>query len=71
MDKKVTIAVGVMLILSGCSSLMPRTTGSLCSVGPFITDPGATERLTRAEKEYQITLNEAGAQVCGWSPPRK
>jgi uncharacterized protein YceK len=64
------IALTALLALGGCASMMPRT-GSLCSVGPFVTDPGAAERLTRAEKEYQVTLNEAGAHICGWSPPKK
>lgn len=69
MDKAL-IAVLLLIAVSGCAMNMPRT-GSLCSVGPFITDPGATQRLTRAEKEYQVTLNTAGAQICGWTPPKK
>lgn len=67
MDK--AIAVAGVLLLAGCAH-NPSPTGSLCSVGPFITDPGATQRLTRAEKEYQVTLNEAGEKICGWTPPR-
>lgn len=67
MDAKVILTLPVLALLSFCST-MP--TGSLCSVGPFITDPGATQRLTRAEKEYQVTLNTAGSQICGWTPPR-
>ncbi len=70
MDKAL-IAATLALALSGCATNMTARTGSLCSVGPFITDPGATQRLTRAEKEYQVTLNEAGEQICGWSPPGK
>lgn len=70
MVAKALITTVVTLILTGCTLNPAVRTGSLCTVGPFITDPGATERLTRAEKEYQVTLNEAGAAICGWQPPR-
>jgi hypothetical protein len=67
--QKVIIAASLLLVLAGCAT--SPVSGSLCSVGPFITDPGATQRLTRSEKEYQVTLNEAGRQICGWSPPSR
>lgn len=58
--------------LAGCSLFgMGTYAGSLCPVGPFIGDPGASQRLTRAEKEYVVTLNQAGEAVCGWRAPKK
>jgi hypothetical protein len=69
MDPKVIAAV-LCLALAGCSSIGRTTyTGSLCPVGPFIGDPGASERLTRAEKEYIVTLNNSGEKICGWKAP--
>lgn len=63
------VAAGVgLLVLAACAT-MPTQTGSLCPVGPFIGDPGASSRLTRAEKEYVVTLNQAGEKVCGWTAP--
>lgn len=72
MDPKVMgwLAAPVLLALAGCAT-MPMQTGSLCPVGPLIFDPGASSRWTRAEKEYAVTLNEAGEKICGWSPPSK
>lgn len=61
------LIVALTLLLAGCNTL--GTTGSLCPVGPFIADPGAAQRLTRAEKEYVVALNTAGQQLCGWAPP--
>lgn len=61
----------VLTMLAGCSTFGAPASGSLCPVGPFITDPGAAERLTRAEKEYQVALNEAGREICGWQPPKR
>ena len=58
-----------MLALAGCST-MPAG-GTLCSVGPFIGDTGAAQRLTRSEKEYVVTLNNSGEKICGWSAPKK
>lgn len=66
MDAKVALVLPLLLGLSTCGM---QPTGSLCSVGPFITDPGAKQRLTRAEKEYQVTLNNAGEKLCGWTAP--
>ncbi len=68
MDAKVILLLPVLLF-SGCSTLGMRYTGNLCPVGPFIGDPGASQRLTRAEKEYVVTLNQTGEKVCGWKPP--
>lgn len=65
---KKAVAICMLLALPACAISPP--VGNLCSVGPFITDPGATQRLTRAEKEYQVTLNKAGSKICGWQPPR-
>lgn len=70
MVAKVIIAAGASLFLCGCALNSPAG-GSLCAIGPFITDPGATERLTRAEKEYQVSLNTAGVAICGWQPPKR
>lgn len=66
MDAKVILTLPLLAGLSFCA---PSYTGSLCPVGPFIADPGATSRLTRSEKEYVVTLNEAGEKVCGWAAP--
>lgn len=71
MVAKIVLALAVTLLLSGCTWWSVPLQGSLCTVGPFITDPGATTRLTRAEKEYQVTLNNAGAAICGWTPPSR
>ena len=68
MESKIRLAlVTPMLLALGFCSTMP--TGTLCSVGPFIGDPGASQRLSRSEKEYVVSLNESGQQICGWSPP--
>ncbi len=69
MDKTLIMLAGLALFfLSGCA-LSPIMGGSLCPVGPFIGDPGASSRLTRAEKEYVVTLNNSGEKVCGWKAP--
>lgn len=65
------IGIPALLLLAGCSSLNGPTGGSLCPVGPFIGDPGASQRLTRSEKEYVVTLNQAGEKICGWTAPNK
>lgn len=65
MDPKVIAAAVLAAILAGCSP----TTGSLCTVGPFIADQGASERWTRSEKEQLVTLNRSGERVCGWKAP--
>lgn len=71
MDTQMIRAAGMVLMLGplGFCSTMSGGTGSLCPVGPFIGDPGASQRLTRAEKEYVVTLNESGEKVCGWAAP--
>lgn len=68
MDKalKLVAVLAAAVALAGCPS---ATTGSLCHVGPFITDPGATTRLTRGEKEQVRTLNLSGETICGWKAP--
>jgi hypothetical protein len=68
-DKKIIAIALTALLLSGCSLNRSSYTGSLCPVGPFIGDPGASQRLTRSEKEYVVTLNEAGEKICGWTAP--
>lgn len=71
MVAKAVAVLALTSLLSGCTWWSVSLQGSLCTVGPFITDPGATTRLTRAEKEYQVTLNNAGARLCGWTPPSR
>lgn len=67
MDTKFLLTLPLLAGLSFCA---PQSyTGSLCPVGPFIADPGAAQRLTRAEKEYVVTLNDSGEKICGWSAP--
>lgn len=68
MDQTLKLALTLPLLagLSFCSTV----SGSLCPVGPFIGDPGASQRLTRAEKEYVVTLNKSGERICGWTAPR-
>ena len=66
MVAKALTAAGAILFLAGCAT----TGGNLCSVGPFIGDADAISRLTRAEKEYVVTLNNSGAEICGWTPPK-
>jgi len=63
MDAKRLIAVALLCAaLAGCAT----TGGGLCAAGPFIADPGAAERWTRAEKEQAVALNRAGERICGW-----
>lgn len=51
--------------LIACST---TRTGSLCTVGPFRPDAGASERWTDNEKDQLIVLNESGERICGWKP---
>ncbi len=67
MDKALILIVAC-LSLAACSS---TRTGSLCTAGPIILDAGASDRLTRGEKEQIVTLNESGAEICGWRPARR
>ncbi len=62
---KALIAITLCALLAGCQT---TRTGSLCSVGPFIPDAGASARWTAAEKDQLILLNESGEQICGWKP---
>jgi hypothetical protein len=65
---KALIAIALLAPLSFCSTLsIPGTLP--CSVGPIILDKGASTRLTRAEKEQVVTVNETGAAICGWRAP--
>ncbi len=60
-----------LAIIMGLAACQSTRTGSLCTAGPIILDAGATERLTRDEKEQIVTLNESGAEICGWRPARR
>lgn len=71
---KALIALSFLVApIAGCTTfgLRSERTGNLCPVGPFIGDPGASQRLTRAEKEYVASLNRSGEEICGWTPPDK
>jgi hypothetical protein len=61
---KIVMAAGLALLLAGCGA----HAGSLCSVGAFRPDPGASERWTDGEKDQLIVLNESGERICGWKP---
>lgn len=63
---KVTAALLLALVLAGCATTKP--TGSLCTVGPFRPDAGASERWTDDEMDQLIILNESGEALCGWKP---
>lgn len=63
-------ALGITLALSGCAT-SPVPLGLPCTVGPIVLDRGASQRLTRGEKEQIVTLNESGAKLCRWAPPAK
>ena len=59
-----------LLVLGGCAT-MPIPVGLPCTVGPIILDNGASTRLTRAEKEQVVTLNNSGVVLCKWKPPAR
>lgn len=61
------LILAAMLALAGCST---ARTGSLCTVGPFIPDTGASERWTVSEKQQLVTLNNSGESLCGWKAPQ-
>lgn len=63
---KILIAIGLCALVAGCST---TRTGSLCPLGAFYLDAGASTRLTRGEKEYVATLNTSGEAICGWKAP--
>lgn len=63
---KVVSALVLALLLAGCATTKP--TGSLCTIGPFRPDTGASERWTDAEMDQLIVLNESGEAICGWKP---
>jgi hypothetical protein len=62
------LAIVALLSLAGCATT-PIPIGLPCTVGPFITDKGASTRWTRSEKEQLVTLNRTGAKLCRWKPP--
>jgi hypothetical protein len=66
MEPRIIAAAMLCMLLSGCST---THTGSLCTVGPFIPDTGASERWTVGEKRQLVTLNGAGEAICGWKAP--
>lgn len=68
MVAKLLIVIGVGLLVASCAT-SPIPIGLPCSVGPFITDKGASTRWTRSEKEQLVVLNESGEKLCRWKPP--
>lgn len=62
---KALLIIVACLALAGCQT----TTGSLCTVGPFIPDAGASTRWTAGEQDQLIVLNESGEKICGWKTP--
>lgn len=68
MIAKLTYLALCLAVIVGLSACSTTKTGSLCPLGFFNPDPGWQERLTRAEKEYLVTLNESGEEICGWRP---
>lgn len=66
MESKMIAAALLCMFLAGCST---TRTGSLCTIGPFIPDTGASERWTVAEKRQLVTLNNSGEAICGWRAP--
>lgn len=66
MGKSVALAIIACIALGACSS---TRIGSLCTTGPLITSPGASDRWTRDEKEQLVVLNESGVKICGWKQP--
>lgn len=68
MDTRLILVLPVLLFaLSACAT---TSSANLCTAGPIILSKGASERLTRSEKEQIITLNFAGVKVCGWEVPK-
>jgi hypothetical protein len=59
-----------ILTLTSCLTSGPEAalnTDALCSAGPIIIDPA--DRLTERTKRAIVTIDEAGAKVCGWLAP--
>lgn len=65
MDLK-ALTILLTLLLAGCST---TATGSLCTAGPIVPDPGAVNRWTDNEKDQLLVLNRSGAEICGWRKP--
>lgn len=63
---KALVIIVTCLVLAGCQT---TRTGSLCPVGPFIPDAGASTRWTANEQDQLIVLNESGEKICGWRAP--
>lgn len=62
---RLILAIAIAAVLAGCST---TRTGSLCTLGPFRPDAGASERWTDNEKDQLIVLNESGEKLCNWRP---
>lgn len=62
------LIIAAVLLVAGCAT-SPIPIGLPCSVGPFITDKGASTRWTRSEKEQLVVINETGEKFCAWRPP--
>jgi len=62
--KRLIVAMVALLSLAGCASI-----GNLCSAGPGYLRKG--DHLTRPTAEWFLTINDAGADVCGWKTPDK
>lgn len=69
MVPKIALALLLTAALGGCSLNRFIPVGIPCTVGPILLDTGASTRLTRAEKEQIVTVNETGAKLCHWKPP--
>lgn len=67
---KALIACICILLLAGCAT-SPIPLGLPCSVGPIIGDKGASTRWTRSEKVQIVALNNTGAKLCRWTPPKR
>lgn len=66
---KLAAVSALVVLLAGCAT-SPIPLALPCSVGPVILDKGASTRLTRNEKEQIVALNQSGAKLCRWAPPR-
>lgn len=74
MDARVNVLLKCFFWLALLGSMAacatsPVPIGLPCSVGPFITDKGASTRWTRGEKEQLVVLNETGERLCRWRAP--
>jgi len=60
--------VVALTLIAGISFCSPPI-GNLCSAGPGYLRKG--DHLTRPTAEWFLTINDAGADVCGWKTPDK